>query len=185
MQRSAAAAQAKLRREVFQMLQHFPKELFGQFGGPDLVRVRKAVAAGRRRSADGRERAGMQTQCVTHLIEPQSMSELGEEQTNHMTPGRESSHPILAPGGTTQLGNQMGRNIIAKLPQNGKFAGGWFGSVFIFFHTTPCGVAKAFKPAFSLCPWDACVIFENPLSPEIRAYTSMLSMQHSSAPCIH
>jgi len=31
--------------------------------------------------------------------------------------------------------DQVIGNIIAKLAQNGELAGGWFGSIFIFFHT--------------------------------------------------
>jgi hypothetical protein len=42
----------------------------------------------------------------------------------------------------------MDWNVIAKLAENGEFSNGWFGCVFSFFHTTPCGVAKTFKPAF-------------------------------------
>jgi hypothetical protein len=77
------------------------------------------------------------------------MSQLGKEHRHDMTPRGVGTSFVVDTAFAAQLRDQMSWNIIAKLPENGELAGGWFGSVFIFFHTTPCGVAKAFRPAFS------------------------------------
>lgn len=42
---------------------------------------------GRSRAANGRERAGVETQSVTDIIEAQGMGEVGVEQAHDMTPG--------------------------------------------------------------------------------------------------
>jgi hypothetical protein len=108
----------------------------------------------------------MQAQRVTNIIEPQSMSELGEEQANHMTPGREGSHSILPTGGAAQLGNQMRRNIIAKLPQNGKLAGGWFDRLSFINH--PCRVAwpkVSSQPFFAFSVGRLCLFYLHALMP--------------------
>jgi hypothetical protein len=51
--------------------------------------VRECVLGRRRGPAQSRQRPGVQTQGVTHVVKTEAMGELGIEQTNHVTPGTE------------------------------------------------------------------------------------------------
>lgn len=148
MQRSAPPSTYKAGRKAAQVIEHPPKELLGHGSGPDLVGMRKAVAAGSNRATNARQRAGMQAERIANIVETQSVSELSEEHRYHVAPSRVTAGFILRAGGSAQFRDQVIWNIIAKLAKNDEIAGGWFGCVFSFFHTTPCGVAKTFWPAF-------------------------------------
>ena len=69
---------------------------------------------------------------VADIIKPDGMSEMGIEHTNDMAPGTETASFLIDTKLAGQLGHQMSRNKIAKLPQNAHFAFGWI--CFLFFH---------------------------------------------------
>jgi hypothetical protein len=64
-----------------------------------------------------------------------------------MTPRTEGAGVVFDTGGASQLGHQMRRNEVAKLPQQRELAGGWLGCGFLF-HALPCGRAQTLKPTF-------------------------------------
>ena len=138
---------SKGRLERLQMIQHGPEELFGHFRIAGAIGVRKSVFARRRCRAQGRERTGVQTQGVTHVIEPQSVCQLGVEQANDLAPRTERAGVVFDAGVARQFGNQVRRNQVAKLTQNGELAAGWLVAGFLF-HALPCGKAQTRKPAF-------------------------------------
>src|SRR5712671_887370 len=53
-----------------------------------------------------------------------------------MTPRSEGTSSFVYTSFTRQLGNQMWRNKVAKLVENGESATGW---LLFFHHTLPCG----------------------------------------------
>jgi hypothetical protein len=137
----------KRRLERLQMIEHGPEELFGHFRSPGAVGVRESVFGWRRGAPQGRERAGAQMQRVTHVIEAQGVSQLRVQQTDDMAPRTERAGGIFNPRVPRQFGNQMCRNEIAKLTQNGELADRWLVAGFLF-HALPSGKAQTRKPTF-------------------------------------
>jgi len=120
-----------------------------------LVRMREAVAAGRRRSTDRPEFGLVVAQTVAHVVEPDRMGEVAIRQTDHMAPGRKGPalpvHPMI--GG--ELFDHPGRDHLAKLIQHTEAVLGWFW----FFHTGFLGRKPARANLFFLnnpSIWYAC-----------------------------
>lgn len=133
--------------ERLQMIQHGPEELLGHFRITGAIGVRESVFAGRRCRAQGRERTGVQTQGVTHIIEPQSVRQLGVEQADDLAPRTERAGVVFDAGVACQFGNQVRWNQVAKLAENGELTGGWLVAGFLF-HALPCGKAQTRTPTF-------------------------------------
>ena len=132
--------------EILEMRQHGPEELLGQKGIAGAIGVREGIFGRRRGGAQSRQRAGVEAQRITHVVETQGMSQLGVEQTDDLAPGAEGTGVIFDPGVPRQFGHQMGWNEVAKLAEDGEFTGvGLDGG---FFHALPCGKANPFKPTF-------------------------------------
>jgi hypothetical protein len=91
----AAAPASKAGTDALQMRQHLPEKLLGQLRLALLAGVREAVAAGMRGSANRGERATVQAQPIADVIEPDAVGELGIEQRNDMTPGREAPAALV------------------------------------------------------------------------------------------
>ena len=134
---------AKGGRDNLELFEGFPKELFGQRGGTFAVGGGQTVATGRGRAANGRKRAGVQTQTVANIVETDRMSELGKEQTDHMTPRLERAGFFRRAGSAGQLRHQMVGNEIAELPEDGELSAGWRGTGLLFH---PCLVAGKLRP---------------------------------------
>ena len=64
-----------------------------------------------------------------------------------MAPRAECAGLIFDAGVPRQFGNQVSRNEIAELAQNGQLAGRWLAAGFLF-HALPCGKAQTRKPTF-------------------------------------
>ena len=77
------------------MFKHRPEELFGQVGRTDFVGVGEIVPARRLGSAQAGQWAGMETERVTNIIQPDGMRELGKEQSDRMTPRSIGSALVL------------------------------------------------------------------------------------------
>src|SRR5208282_1210315 len=141
----AVAAKSGLQR--LQMFQHRPEELLGHFRIPPTVGMRERVLVRRSRSAQCRQRPGVQAQSVAHVIESQAVGQLRVEQADDMAPRTERAGVIFHAGLVGQMRHQMRRNEVAKLAQERKLAAGWLVSCLIF-HALPCGKAQTRKPTF-------------------------------------
>ncbi len=129
-----------------EMFERFPEELFGHCGGTISIGGGQSVATGRSRAANGGDRTRVQTQRVTNIIETDGVSELCKKQTDHMTPRGEAAGQQIHAGLSGQLGNQMRRNQISELAEDGELGAGWRAAI-VFFH--PCLVAGRIPPANS------------------------------------
>jgi hypothetical protein len=132
--------------ERLQMIEHGPEQVLGQIRIAGAVGVRERVSAGWRGPAQSRERTGVQPQRVTHVIETQGVRQLGVEQADDLAPRAERAGMVLDAGVARQFGDQMRRNQVAKLAENGELAGRWL--VDLIFHALPCGKAQTRKPTF-------------------------------------
>ena len=142
-----AAATAEGGVQGLQMFQHRPKELFGHFWIARAVGVRKRVLGRRCRTAQCRQRPGVQPQRITDIIEAEAVGELGIKQADNVTPRSEGAGLIFHAGRACQSRHQMRRNEVAKLAQQREFAGGWLVASLII-HALPCGKAQTRKPTF-------------------------------------
>ena len=97
----------------------------------------------------------MQAQAVTDIIEADGVNELGIEQRDDVTPVTERAGKFFRAQLAGQLGDEMGRNEMAKLAQHGQFGTGWRTLGFLFH---PDRVAGNPAPAnlFPHASWDAC-----------------------------
>jgi hypothetical protein len=143
--RAAVAAEAGL--DGLQMCQHRPEKLLGHLRITGAVGVGKSVLGRRRGSPHRRQRAGVQSQRVAHVVEAEAVGDLGVEQADDVAPGGEIAPLIFDAGLPCQLGHQMRWNEVANLPQERELAGGWLGCGFLF-HALPCGRAQTRKPTF-------------------------------------
>jgi hypothetical protein len=139
----ACTACDEARREGLEMFEGLPEELFAQGRGTLAIGVGQAVATGRSGAANGRERAGVQAQTVADIVEADGVRELGEEQTDDVTPRFERAGFFLRARLAGQVRHQMSGNEIAELAKDGELGTGWRGTG-LFFH--PCLVAGKHRP---------------------------------------
>ena len=144
-----AALGPEARMELLQMLEHGPEQLFGHLGIAFVVGVGEGVFAGRGRPTNRRQRSRVQAQRVTHIIEPQSVRELGVEQADHMTPRKKRARPQVHAGVPGQLRHEVGGNQIAELAQERKAVARWLADR-LFFHPRPCGRVQTRRPTLFL-----------------------------------
>lgn len=167
-----ATAAPKAGMELLEMFEHPPEEVLGHLGWALPVGGGKAVLAGRAGPAQGRERTRVQPQGVADVVEAEGVGELGEDQAHHMTPRREGAGFFCDPGVPGQLGNEVRRNQIAELAQEGEAAARWLADR-LFFHPRPCGRVQTCKPTlFFTSPnhqsWETAVnLKESPFGPKI------------------
>src|SRR5580658_5671748 len=75
------------------------------------------------------------------------MDHLSVAETDEVTPLVKGAGLFIVSRLPRQLGHQMIGNVVAELPQNGHFRGGWN---VCFFHGLPCGrSSQTFQPFFS------------------------------------
>ena len=129
---AAARPPIQGRTEAAQMSEHFPEQGLGQGGVAFLVGVREAVPARRGGPAQARERPGVQAQAVTDIVETDGVNELGIEQRHDMTPVTEGASELFRAEIAGQLGDEVGRNEMAKLPEHGQLGTGWRTLGFLF-----------------------------------------------------
>ena len=132
-----------------QMFQHCPEKLFGHLGIAGAIGIRKCVFGRRRGPAQRRERTGVKMQGIAHIIEPETVSDLGIEQADDMTPRAECAGMFVHTAFSGQLRHKMRWNEVAKLTQQRELVDGWLTLCFVF-HTLPCGRVQTGKPTF-LC----------------------------------
>ena len=135
--RTAPFARRKARRLFCQVPQGPPEQLFGHRGATLTVGVRKTVAAGRRRAANGGQRPGMQLERVASIVESDTMAPLSIQQAHRVTPRTKRARLIRHASLPRNFGNLVLGNEIANLTQNVKPAACWFDC--FLFH--PCLVA--------------------------------------------
>src|ERR1700710_1973732 len=111
--------------QLFQMLQHGIEKSLPQFWIAGAIGVRKRVFVRSFGRSHRRKRPGMQSQSIAHVVEAQTVSELGIEQSNHMTPRTKGPCLLIYASLARQSGHQMWRNKIAKLVENGEPTRGW------------------------------------------------------------
>ena len=143
--RRAVAAKGGL--QGLQMFQYCPEKLLGHFRIAGAVGVRECILGRRRGPAQRRQRAGVKPQGVAHVVETQTVGDLGIKQAHDMTPRTERAGVIFDAGLTGQLRHQMRRNEVAKLAQQGELAGRWL-TLGLVFHAPPCGRVQTGKPTF-------------------------------------
>jgi len=110
---------AKLGMQVFQMFLDSPKQLFSHGGVPDLVGMRQSVPARRGGTAQGPQAAAVIAQRITNVIQTDGVGKLGIHQGNNMTGWAEAPRlfvNLMLPG---QLGDQISRDVLEKLIDDG------------------------------------------------------------------
>ena len=143
------AVTAKGGLQGLQMFQHRPEKLLGQFRIAGAVGVRECVFGRRRGPTQRRERAGVKPQGVAHVVETETVGDLGIKQAHDMTPRTERAGVLFHASLAGQFGNQMRRNEVAKLAQQRELAGRWL-TLGLVFHALPCGRVQTGKPTFLL-----------------------------------
>ena len=103
------------------------------------------------------ERGPLCKKRIGHIIQPDGVAELREEQAHHVAPRRKRSRLLFDPRLPRQSWHKVVRNQVANLAQHGQIGCGWSRPAFLgFFHT--CRVAAKstdFNPFFAIL-WDAC-----------------------------
>jgi len=143
--RAPVTAEAGL--HSLQMFQHRPEEPLGHLRIASAVGVGKGVFGRRRGTPHRRQRTGVKSQRVTHVVEAEAVGDLGVEQADNMAPRTERAGLFSHAGFAGQARHQMWRNEVANLPQERELADGWLGCGFLF-HALPCGRAQTRKPTF-------------------------------------
>lgn len=143
------AAAAETGVELLEMFEHPPEEVLGHLGWALTVGGGEAVFAGRAGPAQGRERTRVQPQGVADVVEAQGVGELGEDQAHHMAPRRETAGFFCDARIPGQLGDEVRRNQIAELAQEGEAAARWLAER-LFFHPRPCGRVQTRRPTLFL-----------------------------------
>ena len=155
----ASPSTGKSWREGLKMPEHGPEKLLRQQRTALLARVREPVAARWRRAPNRRERPTVQAQRITHIVEPDGVSQLRVEHRHNMTPCRKCSASTGNAGLSRQIWHEMGRNEVAELAKNAEIGSRWAGMVFVF-HTLPHGRFKTPRPSFPCLflhfLWDGC-----------------------------
>lgn len=135
---------AEPRGELLQLGQHFPEQRFGHGGVALPVDVRERVLDRRAGPANRRKRPRVQPQRIAHVVESQSMGQLGIDQADHVTPGLEGATVGLRVVLARQSSHQMVGNQIAQLAQERKAAARWLAVGFLL-HDLPCGRSPTCK----------------------------------------
>jgi hypothetical protein len=156
----ARFAADKARGQLPQVLEYPPEEDLSHVSRSDFVCVGKVVAGGRARAPDAGERARIQVQSITDVVESDAMSQLRVTQTDNMTPWAKGSGLFVDFGFSGYLGNSEFRNEVANLAQQIHFRSRWNVVVF-YFH--PCRVAglNAMFQLFLKILWDGCEMHSN------------------------
>jgi hypothetical protein len=89
----------------------------------------------------------VQAQRITHIVEPDGVSQLRVEHRHDMTPRRKCSASTGNAGLSRQIWHEMGRNEVAELAKNAEIGFRWAGMNFVF-HTLPHGRFKTPRPSF-------------------------------------
>ena len=137
------------------MLEHSPEEFLGHLAGANFVGVGKIVAAGRGGPPQTGQRTRMQAQRITHIIEPDAVSQLRVEKANYMAPRTEGADLLFYSSFPSELGNQKIRNEVADLPQQIQFRRRWNDLVFLFHPCRVAGLNNSFQ-LFLHFLWDGC-----------------------------
>ena len=154
---------AELRDELLQLGQHFPEQRFGQGGVALPVGVREGILARRGGPANGRKRPRVQPQRIAHVVQSQSMGQLGIDQADHITPGLEGAALALRVVLARQSRHQMVGNQIAQLAQERKAAARCLRLVFFCMTCLVAGCPVASQHLFQVRSlhlstlWDSCV----------------------------
>src|SRR5271165_6219402 len=93
--------------------------------------------------------ASAASQRVTDVVQADGVGQLREEHADHMTPCTEGSRHGIHAGLARKLTDKMGRNEIAKLPQNSELRSGWFGVS--FYHLCRVTELKNHSNHFFFC----------------------------------
>src|SRR5947207_2389996 len=140
-------ASPKSRRLLLEVLQRPPKKLFPHLGRTFPISVRKTIATGGRGPTNRRERARVQLQRITDVIEADAVGELSLAQSDHMTPRAEGPGLIFGSGLASYFGNLLLWNVIANLAQDVELGTCWFD--FCFFHACLVAGSKSQANTFS------------------------------------
>jgi len=119
------AALDKAGRLFAQMVQPLPKQFFGHLGRTFAVGVGKSIATRRRCAAHTDQRAGVQLQGITQVIQAKTVTELSVQQAYPMAPRRKSARLVLGSRSARYLRHQKRRNVIANLAPDGELETGW------------------------------------------------------------
>src|ERR1019366_706125 len=125
----------KTRTEIVQVLQSLPKQFLSHDRVTLPIGIGKRVALGRGRSTNRRDGSRVQGQSVANVVESQTMSQLREDQREHMAPRRVSARVILHASLSGQLRNQMIGNEVANLTQDRELTLRWLLLLAFLFHT--------------------------------------------------
>ena len=161
--RTVVAAEGRLDR--LQMFHHRPEKFFSHDRITGAVGVRERVLGRRCGPPQGRQRSGVQAQSVAHVVEAETVRDLGVEQADDVTPRTKRPGVFVHAGLPGQLRHQVRWNEVAKLAQQRKLAGRWLTLRFVFH---PCLVA-GFKSVGQL------FYFPNPLT--LRAGNDISSLK--------
>ena len=102
----------------------------------------KAVAAGRRGAANGKELRAMVTQGVADVVEPDRMGKLRVKQAHDVAPSRECPALFVDSVLGGQIANHSHRDELAKLIEDDVTVLGWFW----LFHNSVSLVGNHPKP---------------------------------------
>jgi len=128
--RKSLVAQAEAGALVLEVFKSLPEEFLGHVAVANFVGMRKRIARGWHRCADGGERSTVVTKTVTDVVETDGSGELGVEEAHHMAPRGERSCFLLHLVLSGKFGDEMPGNELAYLSKNGELRCGWF----IVFH---------------------------------------------------
>ena len=140
-----ATTSAKAGMQLLELIEHRPEQRLGHFRIAFPVGVREGVFARCGRPANRRHRSRMQPQGVTHIVETETVGELGIDQADDMASRTEGLAPFLHRMFADQLWHQMIWNQIAKLPQKRELCRRWL-ALCLVFHALPCGRVQTRKP---------------------------------------
>src|SRR5437016_3960651 len=107
------------------MLQDAPEQLLRHGGIANFVGVGKAVAAGRSRSPDPGQPAGMVPERVADVVQSDRVGQLAVQHGYDVAPRTEGPGPVFDAMLAGQFLDHMAGDEIAKLGQNAEFAPGW------------------------------------------------------------
>ena len=133
----------KTRGKIAQVFEDRPEEFLSHLGRPDFVRVGKIIATGWSRSSQAGQWTGMQAKRITHIIDPNAVSQLRKQQRDDVTPSTKGADFLLDSRFSGEFWNQEVWNEVAYLPQQIQLRRSW-DRFAVIFH--PCRVAGLNKP---------------------------------------